>query len=310
MQQWALRSVLSEGVATAPRGISTLELAPVTLALSNPRRRCITIPSRRWSLPLAIGEFCWHVSGSRELSFIEYYSPRWRDFVGAEETVRGSCYGYRIFGQRGKSKSQWDIVRELLTADPASRRAVLLLSEPLEDGAIVASDLACAISVQFILRDKKLHALAQMRSNDVFLGLPYDVFLFTMVQEMLASELDVEVGRYYHHVGSFHLYERNFDATESVLRDSALDFEMPPLSEQDKLGAFLETERALRLGSNTAEWLISTLPGYWRQLAEVLGWYRLVKRGSPKLEALQLVSPNSPYRELIERAEGRSWRHD
>lgn len=193
MQRWALRSVLNEGIAAAPRGISTVELAPVTLALSNPRRRCLAIPSRRWSLPLAIGEFCWHVSGSRELSFLEYYSARWKDFVGPEEMVRGSGYGYRIFSKRGKDKSQWERARSLLSVDPASRRAVLMLSEPLGGREFTAKDIACATSMQFLLRDNKLHAIVYMRSNDAFLGFPYDVFLFTMLQELLASELTVVV---------------------------------------------------------------------------------------------------------------------
>src|SRR4051812_45543487 len=182
MQQWALRSVLDEGVATSPRGISTVELAPVTLGLSNPRRRCITLPSRRWSFPLAIGEFCWHLSGSKELSFIEYYSSRWRDFVGEEKSVRGSCYGYRIFKKIAKGKSQWEHARDLLETDPASRRAVLMFSEPLNERATTAKDIACATSLQFLLRAERLYALVHMRSNDVFLGLPYDVFLFTMFQ--------------------------------------------------------------------------------------------------------------------------------
>lgn len=300
MQQWALRSVLYEGATAAPRGISTVELAPVTLALSNPRRRCVTTPRRRWSLPLAIGEFCWHLSGSRELSFLEYYSARWKDFVGEEELVRGSCYGYRIFNKRGKDKSQWDRARRLLSVDPASRRVVLMLSEPLGDREFTAKDIACATSIQFLLREDKLHALVYMRSNDVFLGLPYDVFLFTMLQELLASELMVAIGSYYHCVASFHLYERNIAPAESMLRDSLrYELEMPPLGYHQELGTFLKTERALRLGSDSAIKLIEALPKYWHQLAEVLRWYSLVKRGTPGSGALAVMSSDSPYRELI-----------
>lgn len=300
LQRWALRSVLNEGGAAAPRRISTIELFPAILALSNPRRRCLTIPRRRWSLPLAIGEFCWHVSGSREISFLEYYSSRWKDFVDPELTVSGSCYGYRIFKKPRGDESQWESVRRLLSVDPASRRAVLTLLEPLGDRGVTSKDIACATSMQFLVRENKLHSIVYMRSNDAFLGLPYDVFLFTMVQELLACEVGVDLGSYYHCVGSIHLYERNVQAAESMLRDPSIhELEMPPLSHREELGAFLKTERAFRLGRKSAEKLFRGLPTYWRELAEVLNWYSLVKRGSAKSTALKVISSDSPYRELI-----------
>jgi thymidylate synthase len=214
--------------------------------------------------------------------------------------VGGSCYGYRIFSKRGKDKSQWERARSLLSIDPASRRAVLMLSEPLGDREFTAKDIACATSMQFLLRDNKLHAIVYMRSNDAFLGFPYDVFVFTMLQELLASELTVPIGNYYHCVASFHLYEKNIAQAESLLRDSLnYDLEMPPLRHPEVLGTFLKTERALRLGSESAGRLIEDLPTCWRQLAEVLRWYSLVKRGAQRSLALAVIPSDSPYREFI-----------
>jgi hypothetical protein len=66
------------------------------------------------------------------------------------------------------------------------------------------------------------------------------------------------------------------------------------------LGHFLKVERALRLGYASAEKLITDLPAYWRQLADVLRWHSLVKRGLPKFDALQVIPLDSPYRVLIE----------
>ena len=175
-----------------------------------------------------------------------------------------------------------------------------MLSEPLGDREFTAKDIACATSMQFLLRENKLHAVIYMRSNDAFLGFPYDVFLFTMLQELLASELTVPIGNYYHCVASFHLYEKNITAAESLLRVSlSSGLEMPPLCHHEDLGTFLKTERTLRLGSDSAESLIEGLPTYWRQLAEVLRWYSLVKRRAARSEALRVISSDSPYRELI-----------
>ena len=109
-----------------------------------------------------------------------------------------SCYGYRFFRQDESGASQWTVAQNLLRHDPFTRRAVLLMSQPLAASDIDARDVACASSLQFLLRDGRLDALLHMRSNDAFWGLPYDVFLFTMLQELMAAELGVELGTYYH----------------------------------------------------------------------------------------------------------------
>jgi len=50
-----------------------------------------------------------------------------------------------------------------------------------------------------------------MRSNDVWLGMPYDIWCFTCIQILIAQELGVEVGSYIHQPGSLHLYEKNWE---------------------------------------------------------------------------------------------------
>src|SRR6266581_1097123 len=78
VQSWVLSILLTEGRPAQPRGLNTLEVVSAAFTLRYPRRRCITNPQRRWSIPYALGEFCWHVSASNELSFIEYYAKQWK----------------------------------------------------------------------------------------------------------------------------------------------------------------------------------------------------------------------------------------
>jgi thymidylate synthase len=300
MQRWAFRRILSEGIDASPRGLPTLELPPIQLVLANPRRRVLTSASRKWRLPLAVGEFCWHLSASNELSFIRYYSNRWNEFADDEQTIRGSCYGYRLFRGGERGPSQWEVAHKLLRHDPSTRRAVLLMSQPLMDGDITAKDVACATSLQFLLRDGHLDAVLNMRSNDAFWGLSYDIFLFTMLQELFAAELKVELGRYYHSVGSLHLYQRHVRAAQTVLEDTTwCELEMPRLSSPEMLPQFLLAERALRLADPCAPRLVETLPQYWHQLAEILAFYRLAQESHGNKNGLRAVSPHSPYKDIL-----------
>ena len=58
-----------------------------------------------------------------------------------------------------------------------------------------------------------------MRLNDALVGLPHDVFCFTMLQEIVARSLSVELGGYKHAVGSLHLYKTHVDAAHQFLEE-------------------------------------------------------------------------------------------
>src|SRR5687768_4954412 len=92
-----LAHVLAEGASVSPRRTGSLELTGCTFRLDHPRARLITNPARLWSLPYAIGELCWHLSGSSDVGQISYYSKRWMNYVDEGGTVTGSCYGLRVF---------------------------------------------------------------------------------------------------------------------------------------------------------------------------------------------------------------------
>jgi thymidylate synthase len=139
-----------------------------------------------------------------------------------------------------------------------------------------------------------------MRSNDAFWGLPYDVFLFTMLQELFAAELNVELGRYHHSVGSLHLYQKHVRAAQTVLDDSDWrNFEMPRLSKPEVLPQFLSAEHALRLEDPSAPRLVETLPQYWHQLAEILACYSLGQQ-NPGRNSIATVSEDSPYSDVLQ----------
>src|SRR5712671_2718687 len=84
-----LKLLLSEGVQTAPRGKPALECRAVSFTLLDARRRCILNSARRWSLPLALGELCWHLSASTLASELAYYAPAWKCFADAQGRIMG-----------------------------------------------------------------------------------------------------------------------------------------------------------------------------------------------------------------------------
>lgn len=172
--------------------------------ISNPRKGIVKSDIRQMSIDYAVGELLWYMSGSNRLSDIEPYSKAWTSLSDDGETVN-SAYGYRIFKQFGFD--QWELVREKLKADPNSRQAVIHIKDPSDKPT---KDTPCTVALQFHIRDNKLYLTTYMRSNDLWLGWPYDVFSFTAFQQIMAMELGVEIGSYTHIAGSLHLYEKDW----------------------------------------------------------------------------------------------------
>lgn len=270
VQHWVLSSVLNEGIETAPRGLRTREIEGVRFQLELPRARRTWNPERKWSYAIALGEFAWHAAGRRDLDQLTYYLPQWAEFSDDSQRVRGSCYGWRIFHSVGGRANQWDRLLRLLQTDPESRRAVLTLHSPTRLLTADVKDSPCALALQFLVRSGRVDAVGFMRSNDAIWGLPYDVFLFTMLQELLAAQLGLELGSYTHLAGSMHLYERHFELARRIVERPTEEMRsMPPMDRADQLSTFLACEAWFRTPFGQPP-RTNDLSGYWRGLVDVL----------------------------------------
>ncbi len=184
------------------------ELLNTNLILTNPYNNTMCNCIRKMPMKYAIGELLWYMSKTNKVKAIAPYSKFWQKISDDGETVN-SNYGYCIHKKYGFD--QWEVAKQLLQRNSDSRQAVIHIKEARDLINDPTMDLNCTIALQFILREGKLHLITTMRSNDVWLGLPYDVFNFTCMQIMMAMELGVDVGTYCHNVGSLHLYKRDLN---------------------------------------------------------------------------------------------------
>lgn len=135
----------------------------------------------------------------------------WLRCAGSHGLIN-SNYGYLIWNE--KNGLQYHNVLNELRTNPFSRRAVMIYTRPTmwtDYNAAGMSDFVCTNAVQYFVRDNKLTALVQMRSNDVIFGYKNDKFWQDYVHRQLADDLKCEVGPLVWHAGSLHVYERHFD---------------------------------------------------------------------------------------------------
>jgi hypothetical protein len=96
---------------------------------------------------------------------------------------------------------------------------VLTLWSPERDNEPGKRDYPCTVALMFWLDDDALCALTVMRSQDVWLGTPYDWFQFTQLQLTLARVLGIPPGIYRHVTTSTHLYVKDVEAARKLVSD-------------------------------------------------------------------------------------------
>lgn len=201
-----LADVFQHGIEVSPRGSTTKELLFHSFGIANPRARTLNV--RKYSTSYAIAEALWYLSGSNRVEWIGHYAKFWNNIA-----VNGECtsaYGYKVMPQIQR-------VVEELRSSPDSRRAVINILLPSDHAN--PKDVPCTIALHYLIRKGALHAQTYMRSCDIIWGLPYDVFSFTIFQELIASRLEIPLGAYFHTASSLHLYERHGERAMNALND-------------------------------------------------------------------------------------------
>ncbi|MBU3077822.1 thymidylate synthase [Sphingomonas quercus] len=279
----------------------TLELLGVSLRILKPRARISTSENRGKPFS-AIGELLWYLSGSNKLDFISRYVPAYRD--DAVDGIIEGAYGPRLLAMRG-SINQLDSIHRLLSEKQGSRRAVIQLFNA-EDIAADHKEIPCTTTLQFHLREGLLHLSVTMRSNDAYFGLPHDVFCFTMLQEMIARRLGVELGEYYQYVGSMHVYDAYIEAIDKYVEEGfQATVEMPAMPEGDpfrRVDGLLAIEARLGAGEEL-DAQAETGDSYWADIVRLLQVFWAKERPETQtgtLERLRTELAHALYRPFVD----------
>ena len=269
----ALEIIRDSGHVTIATKGAMKELVAVHLVLSNPRARLSRTETRGKAFS-CLGELFWYLSGSDELDFISYYIPKYREFSDGGRLL--GAYGPRLINWDGVN--QLDRIIELLAMKRSSRQAAIQVFDK-QDLQIQKKDIPCTCTFQFMIRSDRLNMITYMRSNDAFLGLPHDIFCFSMIQEIIAISLGVELGDYHHMVGSLHIYDEHKKQCQQFLKEGWQSYSqiMPRMPNENPrliLPRLLEIEASIRVGEeiNAAEF--GSIPPYWADLLRLLLVFR------------------------------------
>jgi len=301
----AIEGILDHGDDIAPTKGEARELTGVLIELTNPRAR-LSRTETRGKPYSCLGELCWYLAKTNKLSFISYYVPVYEKYADGDEIFGG--YGPRLFDWGGVDQIR--NVISILRNKPQSRQAVVQLFDA-HDLVGKHNDVPCTCTLQFMIRRDKLLMFVNMRSNDAYWGLPHDVFCFTMLQEIVARALAVELGTYKHAVGSLHLYEKSIKAAQQFLDEGwqPTNVSMPQMPVGDpwpSIALLLEAESDIRIKGQFDNTRLAGVDSYWADLVHLLQVYRCKKEKDPKaIEALRRNMSSEVYDPFIQKVLGK-----
>jgi len=121
----------------------------------------------------------------------------------------GANFEY-AYGARIREEGALDAAVRMLKGDPGTRRAVLpifLSGDPRR--AIGGGEVPCVTQVYLTIEEGSLEMTVFMRSNDVLNAFPSDVYGFRNLQALIAHDLGVDRGKYYHYIENAHIIEHS-----------------------------------------------------------------------------------------------------
>lgn len=236
-----LNNVLETGNSRPDRtgsGTTSLFGEQIKLDIS---AHCPLLTTKKVAWKTCIKELLWFLRGETDAKILQKQNVHiWdgntsREFLDKRglkdypEGELGPGYGWQIRRSGAKFPDptggidQLQQIEELLDTDPYSRRIMwnLYIPEDLEKMALNP----CHFSFQLYVTKRQdtmyLSGLVNMRSNDLFLGNPFNIFSYYVLIRMLAMRNNMKPDTLILNIGDLHIYNNHIDAVkEQLTRDS------------------------------------------------------------------------------------------
>ena len=181
----------------------TKALFNIGFTLIEPRARRITNETRNWKEDYAEAEWQWYLSGDRNIKKLgDIYGkvPEiWKRMADAKGDVNSNyCYQWERNDQIGE-------VINILKNYRETRQATISIYDGKEIDKYTY-DTPCTYAIQFTIVNNRLNMCVTMRSNDLWYGFCNDQYQFSKLQEMIAKEIKMDIGTYYHFAHNLHIY--------------------------------------------------------------------------------------------------------
>lgn len=205
-----IEKILTESFDNSPRGMKTKDIGLTVINISKPYLRFLSNKNRKINPYFLFAEFLWIMTQQNRVDMVGFYNKKMYDFSDDGRTLYGA-YGPRLM-------KQIPPIINKIRMDPNTRQAVVTIYRA-NDQLVATKDFPCNVMLHFVPRNGELSLHTYVRSQDVYLGLPYDFYHWSLLLEMVAVECGLQMGSISHICGSLHGYERDLTLLENIIRN-------------------------------------------------------------------------------------------
>lgn len=207
-------------------------VAGVFFKLGNSKDDAFLLTTKHVAWKTAVKEMYWiYIMQSNKVKDLQDMGVEiWTPWKKEDDTI-GPAYGAAINVPTFGYKNQLEYVVETLKKDPNSRRVMINLwdVDKLHEMALTP----CCYNIIFNVLDGKLYMQLNIRSSDVALGLPFNIFQFQVLHKLIAHECKVEPADMIVMISNLHYYDRHEEKLlnqvdyDELLPDATLKINYP-----------------------------------------------------------------------------------
>lgn len=177
------------------------------------------LTTKKLHMKSIIYELLWFLKGDTNVRYLQEHGVRiWNEWAD-ESGELGPVYGaqWRSWhGADGRTIDQISQAIDLIRKNPDSRR---ILVSAWNVGELEKMALyPCHALFQFYVADGKLSCQLYQRSADVFLGVPFNIASYALLNMMFAQVCGLEAGDFVHTLGDAHLYLNHIEQAQLQLQ--------------------------------------------------------------------------------------------
>jgi thymidylate synthase len=190
------------------------------------------VTTKRIHLKSVIYELLWFLMGDTNVGYLNNHGVTIWDEWADEKKNLGPVYGHQWRFWPARNGGQIDQIAQVvdqIRKNPNSRRLMVTAMNIADypDDALSPNENAhrgkmalapCHAFFQFYVANGKLSCFLYCRSQDTFLGTPFNWASYALLTHMVAQQCDLGVGELIWAGGDCHIYKNHLEAVETLLK--------------------------------------------------------------------------------------------